>query len=145
MYTGIRLLLFIRPFISSLFFLSNFQTLKFSLHFSRLTKFILDTHSGQWMDVSCIPRSGCCCCCLFVPLFHFSSSLIFKHYNFCHPFLRNSEAYKAETWYTYGQWVDVLCILESGCCSYSSLYSFVFLSLRFLNIESFCRTFLKNC
>ena len=29
MYTGIRLLLLICPFISSLFFLSNFQTLKF--------------------------------------------------------------------------------------------------------------------
>ena len=29
MYTGIRLLLLIRPFISSFFFLSNFQTLKF--------------------------------------------------------------------------------------------------------------------
>ena len=28
-YTGIRLLVFIRPFISSFFFLSNFQTLKF--------------------------------------------------------------------------------------------------------------------
>ena len=29
MYTGIRLLLLIRPFISSFFFLSDFQTLKF--------------------------------------------------------------------------------------------------------------------
>ena len=28
-YTGIRLLLLIRPFISSFFFLSNFETLKF--------------------------------------------------------------------------------------------------------------------
>ena len=32
MYTGIRLLLLICPFISSFFFLSNFQTLKFFRH-----------------------------------------------------------------------------------------------------------------
>ena len=34
-YTGIRLLLVIRPFISSFFFLSNFQILKVSSHFSQ--------------------------------------------------------------------------------------------------------------
>ena len=32
LYTGIRLLVFIRPFISSFFFLSNFQNIKFFLH-----------------------------------------------------------------------------------------------------------------
>ena len=26
-----------------------------------------------------------------------------------------------ETWYTCGQWADVSCIPESGCCSYLSL------------------------
>ena len=35
MYTRIRLLLLIRPFISSFFFLSNFQHWNFSSHFSR--------------------------------------------------------------------------------------------------------------
>ena len=35
LYTGIRLLLLIHPFISSFFFLSNFQTLKISSHFSQ--------------------------------------------------------------------------------------------------------------
>ena len=35
MYTGIRLLLLIRPFISSFFFLSNFRHWNFSSHFSR--------------------------------------------------------------------------------------------------------------
>ena len=35
MYTGIRLLLHIHPFISSFFFLSNFQHWNFSSHFSR--------------------------------------------------------------------------------------------------------------
>ena len=63
LYTGIGLLLLIRPFISSVSFLqfSNFK-------------------------------------------------------NVCHTFLRNCEAYKVDTWYTHGQWVDVSCIPQSGCC-----------------------------
>ena len=48
MYTGIRLLSLIYPFISLFFFLSNFQTLKICLAFFsgtiRLTKFKPDTH-----------------------------------------------------------------------------------------------------
>ena len=34
--------------------------------------------------------------------------------NFCHTFLKNYKDYKVETWYTYGQWADVLCIPESA-------------------------------
>ena len=59
-YTRIRLLLLIRPFIFYFFFLSNFQTLK----------------------------------C------------------FCHTFLRNCGAWKVETLYRRGQWVDESCILK---------------------------------
>ena len=33
-----------------------------------------------------------------------------------------------ETWYTRGQWADVSCIPESGCCSYPFISSFFFLS-----------------
>ena len=57
LYTGIRLLVFIRPFISSFFFLSNFQTLKFFLTlFSgtvRPRRLKLGTHvdSGQMYHV----------------------------------------------------------------------------------------------
>ena len=42
MYTGIRLLLLIHPFISSFFFLSNFQHWNFSSHFSRELWGLLD-------------------------------------------------------------------------------------------------------
>ena len=57
MYTGIRLLLLIHPFISSFFFLSNFQTLKiFVTLFSgtlRPKRLKLGTHvaSGQMYGV----------------------------------------------------------------------------------------------
>ena len=35
---------------------------------------------------------------------------------FCLTFLGNCEAWKIETWYTRGQWADVACVPESGCC-----------------------------
>ena len=41
--------------------------------------------------------------------------------------------------------MGVSCILESCCCSYSSLYFFIFLSLQFSHITIFCHTFLRNC
>ena len=119
--------------------------------------------------------------------------------NFCHTFLRICEAYKVDTWYTRGQWVDVSCIPQSGCCflfvpyfclsnvqnfkifvtlsqelwglqslnlvhlsttcrclvysvyqnqaaaAYLSLYFFIFLSLQLSNINNFRHTFLRNC
>ena len=87
LYTGIRLLVFICPVVSSFFFLSNFQTLKFFLTlFSRTVRprtLKLGTHmdSGQMYHVYCLPESTRCC--LFIPLFlHFSFSWIFKHLNF---------------------------------------------------------------
>ena len=33
---------------------------------------------------------------------------------FCHTFLKNCKDYNVETLYTHGQWVHVLCVLESG-------------------------------
>ena len=41
---------------------------------------------------------------------------------FCHTFLRICEAYKVETRYPRAQWVDVSCILESGCCLFIPLF-----------------------
>ena len=32
----------------------------------------------------------------------------------CCTFLKNCKGYKVETWYTHGQWVDVLCVPELG-------------------------------
>ena len=65
---------FIRPFISSFFFLSNFQHWNVSSYVSRELWGLKDWNlyiRGQWADVSYIPKSGCCC--LFVHLFlHFS-------------------------------------------------------------------------
>ena len=80
--TKIRMvLLFVWNFISSFFFLSNFQT----LNFCRLFLWNCETYKvenrytgGQWMEESWIPKSDCCG--LFIYLFfQFSLSVIFKH------------------------------------------------------------------
>ena len=34
--------------------------------------------------------------------------------NFCCTFLKNCKGNKVETWYTHGQWVDVLCFRNQG-------------------------------
>ena len=127
LYTGIRLLLLIPPFISSFFFLSNFQTLPiFVTLFSgterpRRLKLGTRMDSGQmygvyWNQAAALicpiyffifflsnfqtlkffvtqssTESGCWC--LFVPLFlHFSFSPIFKHNKFSSNFSQNCEA-----------------------------------------------------
>ena len=170
-YTGIRLLLLICPFISSFFFLSNFQTLKFVVtlfsgsvrptrlklgtnmdsgqmyrvyrnqaaapyssfflffflsNFQRLKFFFtlfsgtvrprrlkLGTHmdSGQMYPVYQNPAADAYSTLYFFIFLQFSNIKIFRH-----TFLRNCEAWKVDSWYTCGQWADVLCILESGCC-----------------------------
>ena len=128
-YTEIRLLLHIHPFISSFFFPSNFQTLKFFVTlFSGTVKprrLKLGTHmdSGQMYRVYQNHML-----LLFVPSFFIFLQFSFQFSNiknFCRTFLRNCEAYKVDTWYTHGQWVDVLCIPQSGCCFLFVLYFFL--------------------
>ena len=173
-YTGIRLLLLlIRPFISSFFFLSNFQTLKFLVTlFSqtvRLRRLKLCTlvDSGKMYRVY-RNQAAATYSSLYVFIFlslQFSNIRIFRHTflttvrlrrlklctlvdsgkmyrvyrnqaaiysslhffiflslqfsnikNFRHTFLRNCVAWKIDTWYTRGQWADISCIPESGCC-----------------------------
>ena len=94
-YTGIRLLLRIHPFISSFFFLSNFQTLKFFVTlFSgtvRPRRLKLGTHmdSGQMYRVY---RNQAAAAYLSLYFFIFLSLQFSSIINFCHTFLRNCEA-----------------------------------------------------
>ena len=86
-YTGIRLLLLIRPFISSFFFLSNYQTLKvFVTFFSgtvRSGRLKLGTHvdSGQMYRVH-QKQAAAAYLCLYFFIFlslQFSNIKIFRH------------------------------------------------------------------
>ena len=80
----------------------------------------------------------------FVPLFLHLSFQFSNIKNFRHTFLRNGEAYKVETWYAHGHWVDVSSIPQSGCCLFFRLFLLLFLS-NFQTINFFCCTFLRNC
>ena len=142
MYTRIRLLLLIHPFISSFFFRSNFQTLKiFVTLFSGIVspgRLKLDTHmdSGQIYRVYWTQAAAA-----YSFLYFIFISLQFSNIkNFCHTFLRNCEAKKIETWYTRGQWVNVLYIPESGCC-FLFVPLFLHFSFQFSNIKTFLSHF----
>ena len=136
--TGIRLLILIHPFISSFFFLSNFQTLNFFVTlFSgtvRPRKLKHSTHmdSGQ-MD--CVYQTQAAAAYLFLYFFRFLSLQFSNIKNFCCTFLRNCEAYKVETWYTHGHWVDVSCIPQSGYYFLFVAYFPIFLSLQYSKIK----------
>ena len=67
---------------------------------------------------------------------HFS---YIKHFR--HIFLRNCYAYKIETRYTRGQWVDVRCISELGFCCIFVPFFLHFSSLQFSNIKIFVALF----
>ena len=141
-YTGIRLLMFIRPFISSFFFLSNFQTYKFFVTLISETvwprRLKLGTHV-QWADVSCLPESGCCC--LFIPLFFIFLSLPFSNINIFVTLF--SGTVRLEDWNLARTWtVDrYMGLPESGCCCLFIPLFFIFLSLQFSNINIFVTLF----
>ena len=149
-YTGIRLLLHFCPFISSFFFLSNFQTLKFFVTLfsgtARPRRLKLGTHmdSGQMYRVY---KSGCCC--LFIPLFfHFSFCPIYYQtlkifVTFLSETVR-SRRVKLGRHMDSGQMYHVYPN-QAAAAAYLSLYFFIFLSLQFSNIKIFRHTFLTNC
>ena len=98
--TRVRLLLLIHLFISSFFFLSNYQTLKiFVTFFSgtvRPRRLKLGTHvdSGQMYRVY---RNQAAAAYSSLYFFIFLSLHLSNIENFCHIFLRNCEVLKIET------------------------------------------------
>ena len=137
MCTGIRLLLLICPFISSFFFLSNFQHCNSWSHFSRELWGLEDwnlVHTWTVGSVSCIPESGFCC--LFVPLFlHFFSIQFSTLKFFVTLFLgtMRPRRLKIGTLMDSGQIYHVYQI--QAVAAYSSLYFFIFLSLQFSTLK----------
>ena len=84
MFTGIKLLLLVCPFISSVFFLSNFQTLQIFVTLFSGTVSHRRLKLGIHVDNGCMYRvyqnHAAAHICLLI--FHFSFSPIFKHYKF---------------------------------------------------------------
>ena len=65
----------------------------------------------------------------------------FKHLNFSSHFSQKLCDLEIETWHTRGQWADVSCLPESGCCCLFIPLFFIFLSLQFSNINIFVTLF----
>ena len=115
-----------RPFIFLFFFLFSFQTLHFffTLFWGTVRPWRLkhgtNMDSGQ---MYCAYRNQAAAAYLFLYFLFFFLSQVSNMKSFRHTFLKNCEALKFETWYTCGQWADVWCIPESGCCC---LFVFLF-------------------
>ena len=145
MYTGVRLLLLIHSFISSFFFLSNFQHWKFSSHFSRELWGLEDwklVHT--WTVGNCIMFTGIRLLLvirLFISSFFFLSN--FQHWNllFCHTV--RPRRLKLGTQVDSGQMYHVYW--NQAAAAFLSLYFFILLSLQFSKIKIFRHTFLRNC
>ena len=147
MYTGIRLLLPIRPLISSFSFLFNFQTLKFFVTlFSgtiRLRRLKLITHmdSGQmyrvYRNLAAAAYSS-----LYFSFFFLSNFQTLKYFVTLFSGAVRPRRMKLGT--HMDNWQLYRVYRNQAVAAYLSLY-FRFLSLQFLNIKMYRDTFLRNC
>ena len=146
-YTGIRLLLLICPFISSFFFLSNLQLLKFFVTLFSETmspgRLILGTHmdSGQIYRVY---RNQVAAAYSFLYVFIF----LFLQFSNIKIFVTLFSGTVRPRKLKFGTSVDrgqmYRVYPNEAAAAYLSLYFFSLLSLQFSNIKSFCCTFLRN-
>ena len=143
-YTRIRLLLLICPFISSVFFLSNFQTLKFFIAlFSgtvRPIKLTLDTHMDSgWMHHVYRNQAAASYFSLI------SLSPMFKNFKL---FVTLFSGRLRPKKFKLGTLVDNRWMYRvyqnQSAAAYLFLFFFIFLSLQLSNIYNFCHIFLRN-
>ena len=127
-YNAIRLLLLICPFIYSFFFLSNFQRLNFSSHFSKELRPRRLNIVNTWTVGRCIVYTGIrllLLICPFISPFFLSN---FKHYNFSSHFSPEVRPRRLKL----GTHVDsrqMYRVYQNQAAAYSSFYfSFFFLS-----------------
>ena len=143
-YTGIRLLLLICPFIFSFFFLSSLQTLKFFVTlFSgtvRPRRLKLGTHmdSGQMYRV--YPNQAAAAySSLFSSVFFLSNFQTLKVFVPIFSGTVRPRRLKVGTHVNSGQMYRVY--RNQAAAAYLSLYFFIFLSLQFSNIKIFVTLF----
>ena len=147
-FTGIRLLLLIRPYISSFFFLSNFQIWNFfvTLFFwtlrPRRLKLVTNVENGCMYRVYRNHAAALIRPFIF-SFFFFSNFQTLKIFVTLFSRTVRPRRLKLGTHVDSGQMY--LVYQNKVVAAYSSLYFFIFLSLQFSNIEMFRHTFLRNC
>ena len=139
MFIRFRLLLLIHPFISSFFFLSNFQTLKFLSHFSQELWGLEDWNLVQmWIVGWCIIHTGIR---LLLPIRPIISSFFFlSNYQTLKIFVTFFSGTVRSRRLKLGTHVDsvqMYRVYRNQAAAYLSLYFFIFLSLQFSNIKIF--------
>ena len=143
MFTRIRLLLPIRPLISSFFLSLQFSTFKFFVTlFSgtmrpRRLKLGIHMDSGQMYHV--YQNQAVALIHPFISSFFFLSN--FQHWNFWSQFSR--ELWGLADWNLVHTWTVGRCIMYTRIrpAAYLSLYFFIFLSLRFSTLKFFVTLF----
>ena len=144
----IRLLLLIHPFISSFFFLSSYQTLKFFVTFFSGTvkprRLKLGTHVyNRWLYRICTGIRLLLLICPFISFFFLSNfqtlKYLFTLFSGTVRVRRLKLGSHADTGQFYREYRN------QAAAAYSSLYFFNFLSLQFSNMNIFRCTFLRNC
>ena len=147
-YTRLRLLLLICPFISSVFFLSNFEILKiFIALFSgsvRPRKLKLDTHVDiGWMYRVYHSQAATSYLSLISLFFFLSNVQKLKIFVTLFSGTVRPRKFKLGTLVDNGWLYRVY--QNQAAATYLSLYFFIFLSFQLSNIRIFCHTFLRNC
>ena len=146
-YTGIRLLQHICPFISSFFFLSNFLTLKSFVNFfsgtvrPRRLKLGTNVDSRQ---MYCVYRNQAAAVysSLYFSFFFLSNFQTLKFFVTLFSGTVRPRRLKLSTHVENG-WL--YRVYRNHAVAYSSLYVFIFLFLQFSNIKNFRHTSLRNC
>ena len=145
-YTGIRLLLLMRPFISSFFFLSNFQTLKFFVTLSsgtvRPRRLKRSTHmdSGQMYRVY-RNQVAAAYSSHFFSFFFLSNCQTLKFFVILFSGTMRSRRLKLITHVDNGWMYRVSCC----CCLFVSLFIHFSFSPIFKHLKQNRHAFLSNC
>ena len=143
MYTRIRLLLLVCPFLS--FFVSNYQTFSIFVTFFSETvrpiKLTHDTHvDSGWMYHVYRNQAAAS----YLSLFYFVSNVQkFKIFVTLFSETVRPEQFKLGTLVDNG-WM-YLVYQNQAAATRLSLYFFIFLSLQLSNIYNFCHIFVRNC
>ena len=140
--------LLIRPFISSFFFLSHFQTVKYFVTlFSgtvRPRRLKFGTHVDRGQMYWIYRNQAVALIRPFICSFFFLSNLqILKSFVTLFSGTMRPRRLKLCTHMDSGQMYRVY--RNQAAAAYASLYFFIFLSLQFSNIKMFRHTFLRNC
>ena len=143
MYTWVRLLLLIHPFISSFFFLSNFRHWNVLSHFSRELWGLEDWNLiHTWTVGRWIMYTGIRLLLLirpFISSFFFLSN--FQHWNFSSHFLGTARPRRLKIGIQVDSGQMYHVYQNQAAVAYSSLYFFIFLSLQFSTLKFFITLF----